>query len=76
LDPWASSEEVDHEYGIKLCDECMDDYDAVIMAVAHEQYTKMNSSDFAKIMGDRPILFDLKSLYERENMEDLEYWRL
>jgi len=76
LDPWASSEEVDHEYGIKLCDECMDDYDAVIMAVAHEQYTKMNSSDFTKIMGDRPILFDLKSLYERENMEDLEYWRL
>jgi UDP-N-acetyl-D-galactosamine dehydrogenase len=76
MDAWASGEEVQHEYGIKLCDESKDDYDAVILAVAHEQYIKMTSSDFTKIMGDRPILFDLKSLFKREDMKDLEYWRL
>ena len=75
-DAWASGEEVQDEYGIELCANSSKDYDAVILAVAHQQYSNMESLDFTNMMSNHPILFDLKSVYNREDMKDLEYWRL
>jgi UDP-N-acetyl-D-galactosamine dehydrogenase len=76
MDAWANDEEVQDEYGIELCANSSKDYDAVILAVAHQQYSNMESIDFTNMMSNHPILFDLKSVYNREDMKDLEYWRL
>ncbi|RME98537.1 MAG: nucleotide sugar dehydrogenase, partial [Bacteroidetes bacterium] len=76
-DPHASANEVAHEYNLTLVDKISDDYDAVIVAVAHEAYRKLGADDFLAMMKDKPILFDLKALYDRQEMQKLmTYWRL
>ncbi len=73
-DVYASPNEVAHEYRLTIVERISDDYDAVIVAVAHEEYQKMTIDYFKSIMKDNPILFDLKGIYERT--EALYYWRL
>jgi len=74
-DPHASPNEVAHEYKLTLVDKISDDYDAVVVAVAHEQYRKYDTAFFKSIMRENPILMDLKALYDNVN-SDIHYWRL
>jgi UDP-N-acetyl-D-galactosamine dehydrogenase len=74
-DPHASPNEVAHEYKLTLVDKISDDYDAVVVAVAHEQYKKYDTAFFQSITKDNPILMDLKALYNNVN-SDIHYWRL
>ncbi|GGE59730.1 UDP-N-acetyl-D-galactosamine dehydrogenase [Pedobacter psychrotolerans] len=66
-DPWANREEVKLEYGIDLIAE--DDfiqYDAVILAVAHHAFQKINF----KLWKDKgTIIFDTKSFINREAVD-------
>lgn len=76
-DPHASPNELAHEYKMTLVDKVSDDYDAVIVAVAHDEYKVMNFSQFEDMMTSSPILFDLKALYEYPTANsELTYWRL
>ena len=76
-DPHASPNELAHEYKLNLVDKPSDDYDAVMVSVAHKDYRAMNFTDFKGIMKDEPILFDLKSLFDYPTPEEgLTYWRL
>jgi len=74
-DPYASPNEVAHEYKLTLVDEISHHYDAVIVAVGHEQYRHYDAAFFKSIMGDKPILLDLKALYASDD-PDIHYWRL
>jgi UDP-N-acetyl-D-galactosamine dehydrogenase len=64
-DPWANSADVFHEYGITTLEESPQDcyYDAVIVAVAHKQFTY---EKIKKICCERCVLFDVKSLFSKE----------
>jgi len=66
-DPYADADEVMHEYGVKLS--TMDDLaavDAIVVAVGHKEYRKMGLSTLKKMLkSDRPVLADLKALYDR-----------
>lgn len=74
-DPHASPNEVAHEYNLTMVDNVSNDYDAVIVAVNHAEYKALDTDYFHSIMGDNPILLDLKSIYQpAEN--GIEYWRL
>ncbi len=75
LDPYASPNEVAHEYKLTLADKISDGYDAVVVAVAHREYLAYDSQFFKSIMREKPILVDLKALYHDLD-EDIEYWRL
>lgn len=76
-DPYASPEEVFHEYGIELTHSISDDYDAIVVAVAHDEYRAYTNPDFIKITRERPVLMDLKALYQREEIDpQIQYWRL
>jgi len=75
VDPFASPNEVAHEYKLTLGDKISDGYDAVVVAVAHDEYRAYDSAFFKSIMGKNPILVDLKALYEGID-EGIEYWRL
>lgn len=75
VDPHASPNEVAHEYKLTLLDKPGNDYDAVIVAVAHQDFLKLDSSYFKTISKSDPILMDLKGIYER-NDDELLYWRL
>ncbi len=74
-DPYASPNEVAHEYKLTLVDKISNNYDAVVVAVAHEEYRTYDPAFFKSIMSAKPILMDLKALYQNTDAE-LEYWRL
>lgn len=76
VDPHASSEEMNHEYGIQLTKEIRNDYDAIIVAVSHAEYAKMQESDFKKFLKDgKGVFVDIKGLYKGQ-IKELEYWSL
>ena len=76
-DPYASPNEVAHEYKLSLVDAVSNDYDAVLVAVGHEQYKKLDFTYFRTITsGDKPILMDIKAMYAKPENNGWVYWRL
>lgn len=61
-DPWANPEEVMHEYGIETVQELPEGhkhrYNAVILAVAHKQFSY---DVIQKVCSDHCVLFDVKA---------------
>ena len=74
-DPYASSEELMHEYGFGLTEINGTDYDAVILAVSHEPYKKMDEAYLTSITKDHAVIYDLKGLY-RDKIKNRIYWSL
>ncbi len=76
-DPHASPNEVAHEYKLTLMDSISDNYDAVIVAVNHNDYKALTLDYFKSLMNGAPILLDLKGIYEKPYEQNgLTYWRL
>ena len=76
VDPYASSEEMEHEYGVALTDSPATDYDAVIVAVNHSEYKKLTEEDFKGMMKNKNGVFvDVKGIYKGK-INELEYWSL
>lgn len=78
VDPHASPNEFAHEYGLTLMDMPSNDYDAVIVAVNHDDYKGLSLDYFKGLMKDQPILMDLKAIYDPKKVEaaGISYWRL
>ncbi len=75
VDPHASSDEMEHEYGVKLV-EIGSDYDAIIVAVNHREYNTLTEDYFKSILKDgKGVFVDIKGIY-RNKIQDLEYWSL
>lgn len=75
VDPHASSEEMEHEYGVKLV-EIGRNYDAVIVAVNHKEYKNLNEAYFKSILKDgKGVFVDIKGIFKGK-IHDLEYWSL
>lgn len=76
-DPWVSKHEVEEEYGIKMIDTPSNDYDAVIIAVAHDEFKKYTEQDIKAFMknDNKQILFDIKGLFKNQ-FKDILYWNL
>jgi len=75
VDPYASPNEVAHEYKLTLMDQPADNYDAVLVAVGHDQYKSLDMSYFRSLMNGQPILMDLKSMYKNNDLS-MTYWQL
>lgn len=75
IDPFASSEELKHEYGFTLSESINKLYDAVIVAVSHTSYLHLDNKYFSSILVDNGILVDIKGLY-RDKISSLKYWSL
>ena len=76
-DPYASPNEVAKEYNLTLVDKISEDYDAVIVAVNHNEYKSLALSYFKSISTDDPILMDIKAIYDQPAPDaGLTYWRL
>lgn len=75
VDPHADSEELHHEYGFGLTPETGKDYDAVIVAVNHSDYTDLDDAYFASITKPHALIADLKGIY-RNKIQSRQYWSL
>ena len=71
-DPWADPDEVMHEYGITLVDASLwEGLSAVIVAVGHQEFRKMDVNDFRKFCAIEGAVFgDLKSIYIKQSLRD------
>lgn len=78
VDPYASPNEFAHEYGLTLMDKPSNDYDAVILAVNHDEYKQLDNAYFKSLMKENPILMDLKAVLNPAEVEQdgIIYWRL
>lgn len=65
-DPWASAEEVKEEYNITLAESISGKYEAVVLAVSHENFVGLNLSDFTET---KSVLFDIKSTLPKETVD-------
>ena len=68
-DPWASKEEVKHEYGLDLLsstDELKANYDAIILAVSHKEFLNVSIDN---LKSDKCVVFDVKSLLPIEEVD-------
>ena len=63
VDPHASSEELNHEYGFELANEIANNYDAIIVTVPHDTYKNYDDAYFASISKKEALIFDLKGTY-------------
>lgn len=60
-DPWIDAAEAEHEYGIQPITELRNgEYDAVILAVAHEQFKDMGVQAIRALGKSEHVLYDLK----------------
>jgi UDP-N-acetyl-D-galactosamine dehydrogenase len=76
VDPHADATEVYEEYGYETISQPGKDYDAIIVAVNHEEYAKYTEEDFKKIMRDsKGIIVDIKGIFKGK-INDLDYWSL
>ena len=74
-DPFASSDELMHEYGFGLTEINGTDYDAIIMAVAHAPYADFDGKYFESISKPHAVIYDLKGSF-RNKINNREYWSL
>ncbi|MBK7809862.1 MAG: nucleotide sugar dehydrogenase [Saprospiraceae bacterium] len=75
IDPHADTLETWEEYQIQLLDKPTDQYDAVIVAVAHDEYKNKTEDYYTQFMGKDPILIDLKAVLSPKP-KNIHYWRL
>lgn len=62
-DPWANVEKVKSEYGIDIMSNLpKKKYEAIILAVAHEQFKDIDFSDLKKDLG---VIYDVKGILPR-----------
>ena len=65
-DPWVNPEEVEHEYGLApMMELTPKTYDAVILAVAHEQFKSMTVEKIRALGKPKFVLYDLKYLLDK-----------
>lgn len=81
-DPEADSDEAKRLYGIEFVDiNDIKNCDAVILAVAHEQFKSLTMNDFEAMFKhneNKNVLVDIKGLLDRKEYENAGYiyWRL
>ena len=74
VDPHANSDEVKHEYGFSLS-EISGKYDAIVLAVCHDDYKKITGEYLAEIAQPNALFADLKGRF-RGKISTLKYWSL
>lgn len=83
VDPWASPEDAQREYGVTLSSmEEAKGADCVIVAVAHSAFREMSMDDMDALFADMPnhekVLVDVKGLYPIAEVKKhgFAHWRL
>jgi UDP-N-acetyl-D-galactosamine dehydrogenase len=75
IDPGANPHEVKEEYQIELKKEPSGIYDAIILAVCHKQYLKLDEKWFAPFLNKEGIVVDVKGVL-RGRIKNHTYWSL
>lgn len=67
-DPWVDHAEVEHEYGLlPIAQPKQGAYDAIILAIGHEQFKAMSIEQLRKLGKSENIIYDLKYILSAQN---------
>lgn len=66
VDPLASAKHMKKEYDLELNEKIGNGYDAVILAVNHEEYADFDEDFFKKIGTKEVVLYDVKGIYKKK----------
>ena len=62
-DPWVNKNEANDEYNIQLIDKPIkNNYDAIVLAVAHDEFKKLSEEQIRAFGKDNHVLYDVKYL--------------
>lgn len=67
-DPWVDPKEVEHEYGLAPISALKNnEYDAIILAVAHDEFKQMTAADIHALGKTKHVLYDLKYALNKQD---------
>ena len=70
VDPWCSADEASNEYGLELTVEYKNGhYDAIILAVSHDQFKQMGAESIRKLGKQSHVLYDLKYVLDKKDVD-------
>lgn len=70
FDPWVDEDEARHEYGLELTNRPESgSYDAILLAVAHEQFAAMGPQKIRALGKADHVLYDLKYVVRSEDAD-------
>jgi UDP-N-acetyl-D-glucosamine/UDP-N-acetyl-D-galactosamine dehydrogenase len=70
FDPWVNADEAEHEYGIRpIIAPNSGEYDAIIIAVAHEQFKALGTAGIRAFGKQSSIIFDVKHILPRDAVD-------
>lgn len=67
-DPWANTADVQHEYGVNCQNDGLEGqkFDAVILAVAHNEFESMNIHDY---LNEKAVVYDVKGVLPMDKVD-------
>jgi UDP-N-acetyl-D-galactosamine dehydrogenase len=70
FDPWVDKAEAQHEYGIKPVGKpTKGRYDAVVLAVAHNEFKNMGIAEIRSFAKKSHVLYDIKYVFEASEVD-------
>ncbi|WP_321463694.1 Vi polysaccharide biosynthesis UDP-N-acetylglucosamine C-6 dehydrogenase TviB [uncultured Vibrio sp.] len=70
MDPWCSNAEAQREYGLTLYEkETQGFYDAIIMAVSHNEFKQMGVEKIRALGKPEHVLYDLKYVLDKQSVD-------
>jgi len=68
-DPWVSADEAMEEYAIKLIEQPeQNSYDAIVLAVAHQEFMEMGAEKIRQLGKQQHVLFDVKNTLPKSSV--------
>lgn len=70
-DPWVDAAEAKHEYGLDILADLPSEgaYDAIVVAVAHEQFAQLGVEGLRRYGNARAVVYDIKSVFPRDAID-------
>ena len=75
-DPWASMNMMDDFGNVSENSLGAQKYDAIIIAVAHQEFKKRTLKDFIGLLKENGLIYDIKGLIQETIPPNISYWRL
>lgn len=70
VDPWCSAEEASDEYSLQLTTDYKKDYyDAIILAVGHDEFKTMGAERIREMGKGKHVLYDLKYVLNKKDVD-------
>ncbi|HSR66183.1 MAG TPA: nucleotide sugar dehydrogenase, partial [Xanthomonadaceae bacterium] len=69
-DPWAEPAQALHEYGVSLLPEPQPGaYDAIVVAVAHDQFRALGVDGLRRLANGRAVIYDIKGVFPKDAVD-------